>query len=99
MSRPMSAEWARQKLLAQHVEAVRGRISCTHCGTKQRRCPPTRGHGRGRHYVVLHHPNGDGHLGRVDDLVRANAAIEQSMLRLQDVFRSVVPVIQKSTFE
>ena len=55
--------------LKEYVAVIRAQISCQICGAEQGPYHPN--------YVIWHHPNGDGHLGRYSDLVLACATIEE----------------------
>jgi hypothetical protein len=57
---------------------MRIRMRCAHCGAKQRRKDSGM-----KYRVIWHHPNNDGHLGRIDDLVGAIAPVEQLMAEIE----------------
>lgn len=56
------------KLLTAYVQRRRNESSCAHCGANG---------GPWHGAIIWHHPDNDGHLGRVGDLVVAGATIEQ----------------------
>ena len=56
--------------LKKYVDVARDGVCCLHCGAAQRRA-------YGHCNVIWHHPDNDGHLGRVSDLVRACATIAE----------------------
>ena len=73
----LSVFWEQRKLrtelraaLTKYVDKIRDNISCKHCGAKQYRA-------RGHCHVVWHHPDEDGHLGRVNNLILAFASIAE----------------------
>lgn len=59
---------ALKRALKKYVDHERSKLACAHCGKPQDKwlCA-----------VILHHPDNDGHKGRVGDLVNACAAVEQ----------------------
>lgn len=58
---------ALRSALQKYVDRERDRLLCQHCGVPN----------SWRSRVIWHHPDNDGHLGRVTDLVNALATIER----------------------